>query len=109
MNFWSSGQIIALDASTGKIVWRFFTTEPGTWGGGSWKRGGAMAWQNPSVDLDLGLVYTGTGNPSPDINGVNRIGDNLYSASVLALDLFTGNIGWFFQETHHDLWITTAQ
>jgi quinohemoprotein ethanol dehydrogenase len=102
--FLTRGEIVALEASTGKVVWRFFTSQKGTWGGDSWKKGGAMAWQNPSVDVDLGLLYTGTGNPSPDINGVRRIGDNLYSASVVALDLATGHVGWFFQETHHDLW-----
>jgi quinohemoprotein ethanol dehydrogenase len=98
------GQVIALDTATGNVAWRFFTAQPGTWGGGTWKKGGAMAWQNPSIDPDLGLVYTGTGNPSPDLNGVSRIGDNLYSASVVALDLMTGQLRWYFQETHHDLW-----
>lgn len=102
--FLTRGQVAALNAKTGAIVWRFFTTTPGTWGGDTWKRGGSMAWQNPSVDEGLGLIYTGTGNPSPDINGVRRIGDNLYSASVVALDIFTGTVKWFFQETHHDLW-----
>lgn len=98
------GQIIALHADTGEIAWRFFTTQPGTWGGGMWKQGGAMAWQNPSVDADLGLLYTGTGNPSPDINGVRRNGDNLYATSVVALNIDSGTVNWYFQETHHDLW-----
>ena len=98
------GQVIALHADSGTVAWRFFTTEKGTWGGGSWKTGGAMAWQTPSIDPDLGLVYFGTGNAAPDINGVDRIGDNLYSSSAVALDLATGKIHWYFQETHHDLW-----
>ncbi|HYL11919.1 MAG TPA: PQQ-binding-like beta-propeller repeat protein [Terriglobales bacterium] len=98
------GQVIALHADTGTIAWRFFTTAPGTWGGDSWKTGGAMAWQNPSIDPDLGLLYFGTGNAAPDINGVSRIGDNLYSSSAVALDLATGKVRWYFQETHHDLW-----
>lgn len=98
------GQIIALEANTGNIAWRFFTTQHGTWGGNSWTTGGAMAWQNPSIDPDLGLLYTGTGNPSPDINGVRRNGDNLYSGSIVALDVATGQPRWYFQETHHDLW-----
>lgn len=98
------GQVIALHADNGTVAWRFFTTEPGTWGGDSWKTGGAMVWQNPSIDPDLGLVYFGTGNAAPDVNGVKRIGDNLFSSSTVALDLMTGQVRWFFQETHHDLW-----
>jgi quinohemoprotein ethanol dehydrogenase len=98
------GQVIALHADSGMVAWRFFTTAPGTWGGDSWKTGGAMAWQNPSIDPDLGLLYFGTGNAAPDINGVSRIGDNLYSSAAVALDLATGKVHWYFQETHHDLW-----
>jgi quinohemoprotein ethanol dehydrogenase len=98
------GQVIALDAATGNIAWRFFTTQQDTWAGNSWQSGGAPVWQNPSVDLNLGLVYFGTGNASPDINGANRAGDNLFSSSVVALDLMTGQRRWSFQETHHDIW-----
>ena len=98
------GQIIALNAHSGTVAWRFFTTEPTTWAGNSWKSGGAMAWQTPSIDEDLGLVYTGTGNAAPDINGNLRKGDNLYSSAMVALDLATGKVRWYFQETHHDLW-----
>ena len=98
------GQVIALHADSGTVAWRFFTTEPGSWGGDSWKTGGAMAWQNASIDPDLGLVYFGTGNAAPDINGVKRIGNNLFSSSTVALDLASGKVRWFFQETHHDLW-----
>jgi len=98
------GQVIALHSDSGAVAWRFFTTEETTWAGNSWKQGGAMAWQNPSIDEKMGLVFFGTGNPSPDINGHLRKGDNLYSASVVALDLATGKVRWHFQETHHDLW-----
>jgi quinohemoprotein ethanol dehydrogenase len=98
------GQVIALQADSGAVAWRFFTTEPGTWAGDSWKTGGAMAWQTPSIDEPLGLVYFGTGNAAPDINGHLRKGDNLFSSSTVALDLATGKVRWFFQETHHDLW-----
>ncbi len=102
--FLTRGEIVALHADTGRIAWRFHTTDPTSWAGNSWKSGGAMAWQNPSIDRELGLLYTGTGNPSPDINGVTRAGDNLYATSVIALDLAKGKIRWYFQETHHDLW-----
>jgi alcohol dehydrogenase (cytochrome c) len=98
------GQVIALKANSGEIAWRFHTTLPESWAGDSWKRGGAPVWQTPTVDTQLGLVYIATGNPGPDINGVDRAGENLFSTSVVALDLETGKPRWHFQETHHDLW-----
>ena len=99
------GQVVAYEAETGRQAWRFFTTGPGpTWEGDSWKHGGAPVWQTPAVDTDLGLVYVSTGNAAPDINGQNREGQNLYTASVVALDLSTGAVKWYFQETHHDIW-----
>src|SRR5256885_2769097 len=58
----------------------------------------------PAIDADLGLVYLSVGNAAPDIQGENRGGDNLFSASVVAVDLFTGNPVWHFQEVHHDIW-----
>ena len=61
-------------------------------------------WGNPSVDPKLGLVYITTGNASPDFNGSQRAGKNLYAASDVALDLKTGKIKWYFQEVHHDIW-----
>ncbi|PYX91351.1 MAG: hypothetical protein DMG71_20425 [Acidobacteria bacterium] len=98
------GQVIALHTDSGSIAWRFLTTEPTTWAGNSWKQGGAMAWQTPSIDEKLGLVFFGTGNAAPDINGHLRKGNNLFSSSAVALDLATGKVRWSFQETHHDLW-----
>jgi len=98
------GQVIAVNADSGTVAWRFHTTEPTTWAGNSWKHGGAPVWQNPSVDEELGLIYFGTGNAAPDINGNLRAGDNHFASSAVALDLATGKLRWFFQETHHDLW-----
>jgi alcohol dehydrogenase (cytochrome c) len=98
------GQVVALKADSGEIAWRFRTTLPASFAGDSWKRGGAPMWQTPTVDEQLGLLYVATGNPGPDINGIDRAGDNLYSATVVALDLETGKPRWHFQETHHDLW-----
>lgn len=98
------GQLVAYDAATGHEVWRFFTTEPGTWAGDSWKTGGATVWQTPAVDPALGLAYINTGNAAPDVSGENRAGMNLYSASIVAVDIATGKPRWFFQEVHHDLW-----
>ena len=108
--FERQGHISAYDANTGKMLWRFNTVpSPGefgndTWAGDSWKGGGATVWTTPSVDPDLGLVYFGTGNAGPDLDGSVRGGDNLFTASVVALDLNTGKYRWHFQEVHHDVW-----
>ena len=102
------GFLDAYDAKTGERVWRFWTIpapgEPGndTWGGDSWRHGGASTWITGSYDPELNLVYWGTGNPGPDYNGDSRPGDNLYSCSLLALDLDTGKLRWHFQFTPHD-------
>ena len=99
----------AYDAETGERRWRFWTVpgpgEPGneTWGGDSWKRGGASTWITGSYDPELNLIYWGTGNPGPDLDGAPRPGDNLYSDSMLALDADTGELRWYFQFTPHDV------
>jgi len=104
------GFIVGLELATGREVWRFKTIpEPGdpavkTWGGDSWKYGGASIWLTGSYDPDLNLTYWGTGNPGPDWNPDARPGDNLYSDSVLALDADTGKLKWHFQFTPHDAW-----
>ncbi len=101
--------IDAYDAETGRRVWRFWTVpgpgEPGneTWGGDSWKRGGASTWITGSYDPDLNLIYWGTGNPGPDLDGSVRPGDNLYSDCMVALDADTGELRWYFQFTPHDV------
>jgi alcohol dehydrogenase (cytochrome c) len=103
------GFIDAYDAETGKRMWRFYTTpapgEPGsnTWEGDSWKIGGAPAWLTGTYDPALNLTYWGIGNPGPDLHGDNRKGDNLYSDSVVALDVDTGRLRWHFQFTPHDV------
>jgi alcohol dehydrogenase (cytochrome c) len=78
--------------------------EPGhdTWGGDSWKTGGGAAWLTGSFDHELNLTYWGVGNPAPDWNGDSRPGDNLYTASIVALDATTGALRWHFQFTPHD-------
>jgi glucose dehydrogenase len=98
------GQVFALDAKTGKTVWRFSTTQPTSFAGQSFLTGGGAVWTPPAIDADLGLVYLSVGNPAPDVLGENRGGDNLFSASIVAVDLFTGNPVWHFQEVHHDIW-----
>ena len=102
------GFIAAYDAKTGKEVWRFYTIpgpgEPGheTWSGDSWKTGGTGVWNAGAYDPDSNLVYFGTGNPAPDWDGSKRLGDNLYSDSVVALDADTGKLRWHYQFTPHD-------
>jgi len=103
------GFVDAYDAATGKRVWRFHTVagagEPGgeTWGGDAWTRGGGSTWVTGTYDPDLNLIYWGTGNPGPDMNGDVRPGDNLYTCSVVALDADTGQLKWHFQFTPHDV------
>jgi alcohol dehydrogenase (cytochrome c) len=103
------GFIDAYDAKTGKRAWRFYTIpgagEPGnnTWSGDSWQRGGAGVWVTGAYDADLNLVYYGTGNPGPDYHSESREGDNLYSASLVALDGDTGALKWHYQFTPHDV------
>lgn len=102
------GFIAAFDVTTGKEVWRFNTIpgagEPGneTWSGDSWRTGGGAVWVTGSYDRDLNLTYWGTGNPEPPQDGASRLGDNLYSDSVLALDADTGKLKWYYQFTPHD-------
>ena len=104
-----SGFLDAYDSKTGTHAWRFNTIpqpgEPnfGTWAGDSWKTGGASTWNTGSYDPDTNTLFWGTGNPWPDYNDDFRAGDNLYSASVLALDPDTGKLKWHYQFTPHDL------
>ena len=104
------GFIAALDPKNGDELWRFNTIpgpgEPGheTWSGDSWKRGGGSVWVTGSYDPELNLTYWGVGNPAPDWNGDVRMGDNLYSDSVVALNPDTGELAWYFQFTPHDEW-----
>jgi len=91
------GFVVALDSETGEEAWRTYTVpgpgEPGneTWPGDSWRTGGAAVWIPGHYDPELGLAYFGTGNPGPWI-GDQRPGDNLYTNSVIALDVENGEI-----------------
>jgi quinohemoprotein ethanol dehydrogenase len=106
------GRLTAIDAKTGKIKWRFYTIPgPGETGHESWpanndawKRGGAGIWNTPTVDPDLNMVYFSTSNASPDYYGGERAGDNLFAASIVALDATTGKYKWHYQQVHHDIW-----
>jgi alcohol dehydrogenase (cytochrome c) len=102
------GIVAAFDTKTGKEVWRFHTIpgpgEPGnnSWSGNSWMTGGAGVWNAGAYDPETNLTFWGTGNPAPDWDGRNRLGDNLYSDSVVALDADTGKLKWHYQFTPHD-------
>lgn len=121
------GWIAALDANSGKELWRaynigpdqdikigprfkpFYAHDRGTnlgvtsWPGDSWKVGGGAAWGWFSYDPQLNLVYYGTSNPGP-WNAPKRPGDNKWTASILARDADTGELIWVLQVTPHDMW-----
>ena len=109
------GFVAAYDQTTGKEVWRFWTVpRPGepkadTWQGKGIEHPGATAWLTGTYDPELDTLYWPTGNPSPDLIGDDRPGDNLYSDSVVALDAKTGRLKWHFQFTPHDVWDYDAQ
>ncbi|HEY5618937.1 MAG TPA: PQQ-binding-like beta-propeller repeat protein [Vicinamibacterales bacterium] len=106
------GRVKAFNAANGSPAWTFYTIPgPGevghdTWPKDNdvWQHGGASVWQTPAVDPELGLLYFSTGNPGPDFNGAVRAGDNLFSASIVAVDAKTGRYRWHFQQVHHDIW-----
>ncbi|MEX2299392.1 MAG: PQQ-dependent dehydrogenase, methanol/ethanol family [Bryobacterales bacterium] len=104
-----NGWLDAYDAKTGERIWRWESIprpgEPGheSWAGDSWKTGGGGTWLSGSFDPQLNLLYWGIGNPAPDFDGDARLGDNLYTESVVALDADTGKLKWYFQFTPHDV------
>lgn len=126
------GFVKAFDAETGKLLWTFDTVpeqgHEGVWatkdatrrdlgrdiahekellkknGGKFYKTLGGGVWQNPAVDRETGTVWFVVGNPSPDLDGDYRPGDNLYTDSLVAVDLATGEYRCHFQYVPHDVW-----
>ncbi|MGI9328511.1 MAG: pyrroloquinoline quinone-dependent dehydrogenase [Pseudomonadales bacterium] len=106
------GIVRALDARTGNTLWLWdpIPRDPTDPAAASWKynsaaiTGAANAWAPLSADPELGLLYVPTGSASPDFYGGQRLGDNLYANSVVALDLQTGKPIWHQQLVHHDVW-----
>ncbi len=129
--FGKRGYMAAYDAATGAEVWRWYTTRTGGWEGefrettpagaplhrdiatekataaqyaDAWQVGGGSLWSTPALDPDLGLIYFGTGNPAPQMDDVSRPGDNLYTVSLVAVDVRTGELRWHYQHVPHDRW-----
>src|SRR5262249_19975395 len=104
------GYLTAFHAATGHLAWRFYTIPgPGekgheTWPGESWKYGGGATWMTGPFDPELTLVYWGVGTAAADLYAGARRGDNLYTASVIALDADTGRLRWYYQEVPQDMW-----
>ncbi len=125
------GFVKAYNAADGKLIWTFHTIpakgQEGVWAthdatgrdmlrniskekaalkkaGDFWKRLGGGVWQNPAIDRELNMVYFVAGNPSPDLDGSIRPGDNLYTNSLVAVDLDTGKYKCHFQYIAHDVW-----
>ncbi len=124
------GMMAAFDVRTGRVVWRWNVTGPG-WEGAfrtstpdgeplprdvaaeratsparadAWRYGGGSIYATPVVDAGRHLLIFGTGNPSPQMTDGSRPGDNLYTSSLVALDVRTGKLVWYYQQVPHDRW-----
>jgi len=105
------GDVRAFDVHTGKLRWSFHTIphpgEPGyeTWPADAWKTAGAANnWAGMALDAERGIVYAPTGSAVFDFYGGDRLGNDLYANTLLALDANTGKRLWHFQGVHHDIW-----
>ena len=105
------GSVRAFSAVDGSLVWQFDTLpkpgDPGseTWAEGSLEHaGGANVWTGMALDEERGLLFAPTGSATPDFYGASRLGDNLFSDSLVTLDARTGELKWHFQVVRHDLW-----
>ncbi|MCW2978041.1 MAG: PQQ-dependent enzyme-like protein [Actinomycetia bacterium] len=96
----------AYDATNGHQIWRHYTipalNAPGSWVKGH--HGGGDVWMNPTIDTTAGRVYIATGNAGSDFDPRVRPGRNLWTNSIVALDLKTGKQVWYYQLEHHDVW-----
>jgi len=103
------GYLESRDPDTGELQWRWYTTpRPGEPGSETWpdkysmEHGGGMPWLPGSYDPELNLYYFGTGNANPVLSGHSRPGDNLWTASIVAVNVDTGKMAWYYQATPHD-------
>ncbi|MHC8441306.1 MAG: outer membrane protein assembly factor BamB family protein [Candidatus Eutrophobiaceae bacterium] len=124
------GFLVAYDIDSGKELWRWHSVPDSNWHGDwveeihghslnrdiaeeqraapeyadTWKLGGGSVWTTPAIDPELGLIYVGTGNPSPQMDATTRPGDNLHTVSLVALEVDTGKLRWHYQYVPHDRW-----
>jgi len=105
------GDIMAYDARTGDLKWKFHVIpRPGEFGHETWENdawewtGDVSSWAPMAADPELGLVYIPTNGATMDFYGGFRPGDNLFSTSLIALDVETGERRWHYQFVHHDIW-----
>jgi quinoprotein glucose dehydrogenase len=105
------GTIRAFDAADGHLVWQFNTLpRPGEHGSETWAEGaqmlsgGANVWTGMALDEERGMLFAPTGSATPDFYGGNRLGDNLFANSIVAVDARTGTYRWHYQVVRHDLW-----
>lgn len=105
------GDILAFDMRTGEHLWSFHTVPlTGEFGAETWENGSneytgnAAAWAPFAADVERGIVYIPTEDPTNDYYGGRRLGDNLFANTLLALDVQTGERIWHFQIIHHDVW-----
>ncbi len=130
-NYGRSGFLAAYDVRDGRRLWKFDTVRAEGWEGdyvattpdgqplprdlpgekaaatrypSAWKFGGGAVWSPPAIDPARGLLIFGTGNPSPNMEDSSRPGDNLYTSSLVALDIETGQRRWHYQQVPHDIW-----
>ena len=126
------GFVRAYNKATGDVIWTAYTTFQDNWFGkwaektwegdyslhrniaqekgdsakyaDGWKTGGAGVWQNAAYDAATNQIFVASGNPSPDLDGGLRPGDNLCADCILAVDVTSGKINWYYQEVPHDVW-----
>jgi len=103
-----SGDLFSYDLRDGRLQWRFHTIpRPGEFGADTWVgavKSGANPWGGVALDEPRGIVFLAVGAARPDFVGVERLGDNLFANSLVAIDAKTGRRLWHFQNTRHDIW-----
>jgi quinoprotein glucose dehydrogenase len=107
----TKGFVRAYDAKSGKLLWQFNTIpRPGEFGNDTWEKeswainGNTGVWTQITVDEELGIVYAPVEDPTSDLYGGHRPGNNLFGDSLVALDLKTGQRKWHYQVVHHPIW-----